>query len=121
MHHREAKPEGKEACNEMRDLVQTEQNKVPEQHRNSFPQPPRQNDRRSWQEYEQLCTKARKTAAKSKDKITRELKWQSGAAAQKRIQKQYPRKQKQMNKQFFEEANDKKQLTYVQNRKTGRC
>jgi hypothetical protein len=95
------------------------QNKVPGQNRNSFPQLPRQNDRKSWQEYEQLCTKARKTAAKSKDKITKELKWQSGAAARQRIQKQYPTKQKQMHKQFFREASDKKQLTYVQNKETG--
>ncbi len=77
MHHRDAKPEGEdllEACNKMRDVVQTEQNKVFEQHRNSFPQPPRQNDRKSWQEYEQMRTKARRTAAKSKDKITKDLK-----------------------------------------------
>ncbi len=105
--------------NKMHGLVQTEQNKIPEQHRNSFAQPPRQNDRKSWQEYEQLCTKARKTAAKSKDKITKELKWQSGAAARQRIQKQYPTKQKQINKQFFGEAVTKNNSRVYKTRKQG--
>ena len=54
----------------------------------------------SWQEHEELSLQARKTAAKRPDKITKELKWQSGAAARQSIQKQYPTKQKQMNKQF---------------------
>ncbi len=57
-----------------------------------------------------MCAKARKTAAKSKDKITKEMKRQSGAAARQRIQKQHPTKQKQMNKQFFGEATDKNNL-----------
>ena len=65
IHHRDAKLEGEEACNNMHDLVQTEQNKIPEQHRNSFTQPPKQNDRKSWQEYEHMCAKARKTAARA--------------------------------------------------------
>ncbi len=104
----------------MRDMVQTELSNIPAVHRDHFPQPPKQNDRKSWQEYEQLCTKARGTAAKSKEKITKELKWQSGAATRQRIQKQYPTKQKQMNKQFLGEETDKKQLTYVQNKETGR-
>ena len=119
MQHRDTKTAGKEACNDLRDLIQTELSKLPEQHCNSFPLPPRQNDRKSWQEYEELCLKARKTAANRKDKITKELKWQSGAAARQRIQKQYPTKQKQMNKQFFGEATDKKQLTCVLNKETG--
>ncbi len=97
-----------------RDLIQTELNKLPEQHRSSFPLPPRQNDRQCWQEYEEVCPKAGKTAAKRKDKITKELKWQSGVAARQRIQKQYSTKQKQMNKQFFGEATDRKQLTCTQ-------
>ena len=58
--------------------------------------------------------KARKTAAKRKDKITKELKWQSGVAARQRIQNSYPTKQKQMKKQFFGEATDRKQLTCAQ-------
>ncbi len=66
-----------------------------------------------------MYLKARKTAAKSKDRITKELKWQSGVAARQRIHKQYPTKQRQMNKQFFGEATDKKQLTYVLNKETG--
>ena len=63
--------------------------------------------------------KARKTAAKRKDKITKELKWQSSVAARQHIQKQYPTKQKQMNKHFFGEATDRKQLTCVLNKETG--
>ena len=55
----------------------------------------------------------------SQDNITKELKWQSGAAAIPRIQQQYPTKQKQMNKQFLGEAIDKKQLTCVLNKETG--
>jgi len=58
-----------------------------------------------------MYKKACKTAAKSKDKFTEELKWQSGVAARRHIQQQYPRQQKQMNKQFFGEATDKKQFT----------
>ncbi len=119
MQHRDTKDAGKELCDDLRDLVQTEMSKLPEQHRNSFPLPPRQNDRKSWQEYEELCLKTRKTAAKRKDNITKELKWQSSAAARQRIQKQYPTKQKQMNKQFFGEATDKKQVTCVLNKETG--
>ena len=119
MQHRDTKAAGKEACDDLRDLVQTELSKLPEKHRNSFPLPPRQSDRKSWQEYEELCLKTRKTAAKRKDNITKELKWQSSAAARQRIQKQYPTKQKQMNKQFFGEASDKKQLTCVLNKDTG--
>ena len=110
MQHRDTKDAGKELCDDLRDLVETELSKLPEQHRNSFPLPPRQNDRKSWQFYEELCVKTRKTAAKRKDNITEELKWQSSAAARQRIQKQYPTKQKQMNKQFFGEATVKKQL-----------
>ena len=113
MQHRDTKDAGKEVCDDLRDLVQTELSKLPEQHRNSFPLPSRQNDRKSWQEYEELCLKTRKTAAKRKDNITKELKWQSSAAARQRIQKQYPTKQKQMNKQLFGEATDKKKLTCV--------
>ena len=116
MQHRDTKPTGKDACDDMRDILQTELTKIPEQHQDSFPLPPRQNDRKSWQEYEEMCTKACKTAAKSKDKITNKLKC---AAARRRIQKQYPTKQKQMNRQLFGEATDKKQLTYVQNKETG--
>jgi len=119
MQHRDTKAAGNEACDDLRDLIQTELSKLPEQHRNSFPLPPRQNHRKSWQEYEESCLKARKTAARRKDKITKELKWHSGVAARQRIQKQYPTKQKQMNKQFFGEATDKKQLTYVLNKETG--
>jgi len=119
MQHRDTKAAGKEASDDLRDLIQTELSKLPEQHCTSFPLPPRQNDRKSWQEYAELCLKARKTAAKSKDRITKELKWQSSAAARQRIQKQYPTKQRQMNKQFFGEATDKKQLTYVLNKETG--
>ncbi len=119
MQHRDAKDAGKELCHDLRDLVQTELGKLPEQHCNSFPLPPRQNDKKSWQEYEELCLKTRKTAAKRKDNITKELKWQSSAAARQRIQKQYPTKQKQMNKQFFGEATDKKRLTCVLNKETG--
>ncbi len=118
MQHRDTKAAGNEACDDLRDLIQTELSKLPEQHRNSFPLPPRQNHRKSWQEYEESCLKARKTAARRKDKITKELKWHSGVAARQRIQKQYPTKQKQMNKQFFGEATDKEQLTCVQNRET---
>ena len=55
MQHRDTKAAGKEACDDLRDLVQTELSKLPEQHRNSLPLPPRQNDRKSWQEYEELC------------------------------------------------------------------
>ena len=66
-----------------------------------------------------MYLKARKTAAKRKDKVTKELKWQSGVAARQRIQKQYPTKQKQMHKQFLGEATDKKQLTCVLNKQTG--
>ena len=66
-----------------------------------------------------MCLKARKTAAKRKDKIVKELKWQSGMAARQRIQKQYPTKQKQLNKQLFGEATDKKQLTCVLSKETG--
>ncbi len=77
MQHRDTKAVGKEACDDLRDLIQTELNKLPEHHRNSFALPPRQNDRQCWQEYEELCLKARKTAAKRTDKITKELKWQS--------------------------------------------
>ena len=105
---------------DLRDLTQTELNKLPEQQRNSFPLPPRQNDRQCWQEYEEVCLKARKAAAKRKDKITKELKWQSGAAARQHIQQQYPTKQKQMNKQFFGEATDKKQQTCVLDTETRR-
>ena len=119
MQHRDTKAAGKEACDDLRNLVQTELSKLPEKHRNSFPLPPRKNDRKSWQEYEELCLKTRKTAAKRKDNITKELKWQSSAAARQRIQKQYPTKQNQMNKQFFGEATDKKQLTCVLNKETG--
>ncbi len=118
MQHRDTKDAGKELCHDLRDL-QTEMSKLPEQHHNSFPLPPRQNDRKSWQEYEELCLKTRKTAAKRKDNITKELKWQSSAAARQRIQQQCPTKQKQMNKQFFGEATDKKQLTCVLNKETG--
>ncbi len=85
MQHRDTKAVGKEACDDLRDLIQTELNKLPEHHRNSFPLPPRQNDRQCRQEYEELCLKARKTAAKRKDKITKELKWQSGVATRQRI------------------------------------
>ncbi len=120
MQHRDTKAAGKEACDDLRDLIQTELNKLPEQHRNSFPLPPRQDDRQCWQEYEELCLKARKTAAKRTDKITKELKWQSGVATRQRIQKQYPTKQKQMNKQFFGEATDKKRLPCVVNKETGK-
>ena len=81
MQHRDTKDAGKEVCNDLRDLVQTELSKLPEQHRDRFPLPPRRNDRKSWQEYEELCLKTRKTAAKRKENITKELKWQSGAAA----------------------------------------
>ena len=55
MQHRDTKAAGKEACDDLRDLVQTELSKLPEKHRNSFPLPLRQNDRKSWQEYEELC------------------------------------------------------------------
>ncbi len=72
MQHRDTKAAGKEACDDLRDLIQTELNKLPEQHRNSFPVPPIQNHRQYWQEYEEVCLKARKTAAKRKDKITKE-------------------------------------------------
>ncbi len=119
MQHRDTKDAGEKACDDLRDLAQTELSKLPEQHRNSFPLPPRQNDRKSWQEYEEMCLKTCKTAAKRKDKVTKELKWQSGAAARQRIQKQYPTKQKQMNKQFLGEATDKKQLTCILNKETG--
>ncbi len=110
-------------CSTQRQPVQhmytVKQHSPDEQHRNSFPLPSRQNDRKSWQEYEELCLKTRKTAAKRKDNITKELKWQSSAAARQRIQQQCPTKQKQMNKQFFGEATDKKQLTCVLNKETG--
>ena len=119
MQHRDTKDAGKEICDDLRDLVQTELSKLPEQHRNSFPLPPTKNDRKSWQEFEELCLKTRKTAAKRKDNITKELKWQSSAAARQRIQKQYPTKQKKMNMQFFGEATDKKQLRCVLNKETG--
>ena len=36
------------------------------------------------------------------------------------VQKQYPTKQKQMNKQLFGEATDRKQLTCVLNKETGK-
>ena len=52
MQHRDTKDAGKELCDDLRGLVQTEMSKLPEQHRNSFPLPPRQHDRKSWQEYE---------------------------------------------------------------------
>ena len=119
MQHRDTKDAGKKLCDDLRDLVQTELSKLPEQHRNSFPLPPRQNDKKSWPEYEELCLKTRKTAAKREDNITKELKWQSSAAARQRIQKQYPTKQKQMNKQFLGEATDQKQLMCVLNKQTG--
>ncbi len=70
--HRDTKAAGKEACDDLRDHIQTELNKLPEQHRNSFPVPPIQNHRQYWQEYEEVCLKDRKTAAKRKDKITKE-------------------------------------------------
>ncbi len=92
MQHRDTKAAGKEVCGDLRDLVQTELSKLPEQHRNSFPLPARQNDRQRWQDYEQVCVKARKTAAKRKHKITKTLKWQSSIAARQRIQKQRPTK-----------------------------
>lgn len=66
-----------------------------------------------------MCTKTRKTAAKNKDKITSELKWQSSSAAQQCVLKQYPTKQKQMNKQVSGEASDPKQLMYVHSKETG--
>ena len=66
MQHRDTKAAGKEACDDLRDLIQTELNKLPEQHRNSFLLPPGQNDRQCWQEYEEVCLKARKTAAEEK-------------------------------------------------------
>ena len=68
---------------------------------------------------QEVCLKARKTAAKRKDKITKELKWQSGVAARQSIQKQYITKQKHLNKQFFGEATDRKQLMCVLNKETG--
>ena len=66
--------------------------------------------------------KARNTATKRNDKITKELKWQRGVAARRCVQKQYSTsfKQKQMNKQFLGEATDKKQLTCVLNKETGK-
>ncbi len=76
MQHRDTKAAGKEACDDLHDLIQTELNKLSEQHCSSFPLPPRQNDRQCWQEHEEVCLKARKTAAKRKDSITKALKWQ---------------------------------------------
>ncbi len=119
MQHRDTKDAGKEVCDDLRDLIKTKVSKLPGKHRNSFPLPPRQNDSKSWREHEELCLETRKTAAKRKDNITKKLKWQSSTAARQRIQKQYPTKQKQMNKQFFGEATDKKQLTCVVNKETG--
>ncbi len=116
MQHRDTKDAGKEACDDLRDHVQTELCNLSEQHRNSFPLPPRQE---KLARVRKLCLKTRKTAAKRKDKITKEVKWQSSAAARQRIQKQNPTKQKQMNKQFFGEATDKKQLKCVPNKETG--
>ncbi len=83
---RDTKPAGK-ACNDMRDLTQMKSSKMPEQHQNTFPQPPKQNDRNGSHEYEELCTKAHvyRKAAKSKDKITKELKGQSSAKSKDRI------------------------------------
>jgi hypothetical protein len=56
MQHRDTKDTGKEACDNLRDLVQTELSKLSEleQHRKSFPIPPRQNDRKTWQEYQEM-------------------------------------------------------------------
>ena len=89
-----------------------------EQQRNSFPLPPSSTDRQRWQEYEEVCLKARSTAGKRKDKITEELKRQNGVAARQRIQKQYPTKQEQLNKHFFGEATDNKQLTHILHKET---
>ncbi len=99
-------------------LVQTNLSKLQKQHRRSFPEP-KQNDRKSWYEYDELRTKVWRTAAKSKDRIRKELKWQSSVATRQRIQKQYPTKQKQMNKQFFGETTGQKQLAYVPRQETG--
>jgi len=56
--HRDTKAADKEACDDVRDLIQTELSKLPEQDCDSFPLPPRQNDRKSWQEYEEMCFKS---------------------------------------------------------------
>ena len=39
MQHIDTKDEGKKVCDDLRDFVQTELSKLPEQHRNSFPLP----------------------------------------------------------------------------------
>ena len=70
--HGDTEDASKEVCNNMSDLVQTELSKLSEQHRNSFPLPPRQNDRKSWREYGELCLKSLKTAVK--EKITKATK-----------------------------------------------
>ena len=118
--NRDCKPRDEETCQHMQNFAEDKIDALLLSQRVGFPKPPADTEKNSWKEWEQECGKARKTAQKTKQKKTKKLKQESSNAVRQRIQKQYPIKQKQMNKQIFGNLEDRKQLTTVLNKETGK-
>ncbi len=83
MQHRDTKDAGKEVCDDLCDLVQTELCKLQNNIATASQWHPDRMTRKAGKSMKNCVEKACKTAAKRKDKIRQDLKWQSRAAASK--------------------------------------